>query len=161
MSEPLSGAAKVASEMMKDVQAAMKQAETLAQGQQAPQTQFNDVLQNQRVGEVQEVGRTRPEVGDVLRTARGQEVPRVPAIGQTMDSRPLANGLHRMMEEVMSGQNKLEDIINLSLSGRNFSTPEMLAMQAGIYRFTQELELTSKVVEKATSTVKQTMNTQV
>jgi len=34
-------------------------------------------------------------------------------------------------------------------------------MQAGVYRFTQELELTSKVVEKATATIKQTMNTQV
>ncbi len=65
------------------------------------------------------------------------------------------------MEDVMQGQNKLEEIINLSLSGRNFSTPELLAMQAGVYRFTQELELTSKVVEKATATIKQTMNTQV
>src|SRR3712207_7385062 len=52
--------------------------------------------------------------------------------------------------------NKLEEIINLSMSGRNFSTSELLALQAGVYRFTQELELTSKVVEKGTSTTKQT-----
>ena len=61
----------------------------------------------------------------------------------------------------MQGQNKLEEIINLSLSGRNFSSSELLALQAGVYRFTQELELTSKVVEKGTATIKQTMNTQV
>ena len=38
---------------------------------------------------------------------------------------------------------------------------ELLAVQAGVYKFSQELELTSKVVEKATSGVKQTLQTQV
>ena len=38
----------------------------------------------------------------------------------------MMNGLHRVLEDVMQGQNKLEEIINLSLSGRNFSTPELL-----------------------------------
>jgi hypothetical protein len=159
MADPIStGAAKIAEEMMKEVQSAMKQADQLAQAQQTGGVQFQDMLQTQRVGEV---GGMRPELSDVLRTARAEQAPAVPAVGQTLDSRPMMSGLHRMMEDVMAGQNKLEDIINLSLSGRNFSSQELLAMQAGVYRFTQELELTSKVVEKATATIKQTMNTQV
>jgi hypothetical protein len=162
MADPIStGAAKVAEEMMKEVQSAMKQADQLAQAQPTGGVQFQDMLQAQRVGEVGGVGGMRPEVSDVLRTARAGQAPAVPAVGQTLDSRPMMSGLHRMMEDVMAGQNKLEDIINLSLSGRNFSSQELLAMQAGVYRFTQELELISKVVEKATSTIKQTMNTQV
>ena len=48
-----------------------------------------------------------------------------------------------------------------ALSGDKLSSQELLAMQAKIYRFTQEMEITSKVVEKSTSGLKQTMNTQV
>ena len=46
------------------------------------------------------------------------------------------------------------------LVGKEFAV-ELLAIQAGVYKFSQELELTSKVVEKATSGVKQTLQTQV
>ena len=162
MSDPLSsGAGKVAQEMLKEIQSAAQQADQLAQQQQNPNVQFGQVLDSQRVGEI-EGGRLNPATNaDVLRAARAQQTPAVPAIGNELNSRTFSGGLQRIMEDVMQGQNKLEEIINLSLSGRNFSTPELLAMQAGVYRFTQELELTSKVVEKATSSVKQTMNTQV
>ncbi len=166
MNDPTStGAGKIAQEMMREVQSAMKQADQVSQAQQPGAVQFNDTLQAQQLGQVQATDPTRlnpANTSDVLRAARdAQGAPRVPAIGNSIDTRPLVSGLHRMMEDVMSGQHKLEQIINMSLSGKNFSTSELLAMQAGVYRFTQELELTSKVVEKATSTIKQTMNTQV
>ena len=158
MSDPLSsGAGKVAEEMMKEVQTALNQVE---QTQNVPQVAFNDVLDSQRVGTVESGRLNVNSNADVLRVARRAQV-EVPAIGESMNRTGLQHGIQRIMEDVMQGQNKLEEIISLSLSGRSFSTPELLAMQAGVYRFTQELELTSKVVEKATSTVKQTMNTQV
>lgn len=164
MADPLSsGAGKVAQEMMKEVQSAMQQADQLAQADKPSEAQFNQVLDSQRVGQIEN---TRLNAGegnlDVLRAARASQVaPAVPAVGNQLNSGAFSSGVQRIMEDVMQGQNKLEEIMNLSLSGRNFSTPELLAMQAGVYRFSQELELTSKVVEKATSTVKQTMNTQV
>lgn len=163
MAEPLSsGAGKIAEEMMKEVQQAMKQADQLAQQQQVPTTQFSDVLNGQNLGVNGVNGPGRADMVSVLRAAReAQGTPQVPAIGQNLDTKSVKNGLQRIMEDVMSGQNKLEEIINLSLSGKNFSSSELLALQAGVYRFTQELELTSKVVEKGTSTIKQTLNTQV
>lgn len=45
-------------------------------------------------------------------------------------------------------------------SGRTFSPAELLAMQAYTYRASQELELAGKVVEKATSGLKQVLQTQ-
>jgi hypothetical protein len=51
--------------------------------------------------------------------------------------------------------------MNMALSGKQFSPTELLAMQAGVYRFSQELDLTSKVVQQFASGVKQTLNTQV
>jgi hypothetical protein len=165
MGDPLSSSAgKVAEEMMKEVQSAMKQADQAQQAQQTnPTQQFQDVLNTQKVGEVGGVqDAAKPNMVELLRAARdAQNTTRVPAIGNNLDSKPLSNGLQRIMEDVMQGQNKLEEIINLSLSGKNFSSSELLALQAGVYRFTQELELTSKVVEKGTSTIKQVMNTQV
>ena len=159
MSDPLSsGAGKVAEEMLKEVATAIQQQD---QVKDAPNVQFQQVIDSQQVNQIQET-RINPDSTNVLRIGvQANRAPDVPAIGQSIDSKPMMNGLHRILEDVMQGQNKLEEIINLALSGRNFSTPELLALQAGVYRFTQELELTSKVVEKATSTIKQTMNTQV
>ena len=70
-------------------------------------------------------------------------------------------GLEKLFGGVMEGQGKLDKIIKLATSGKSFSPTELLAVQAGVYKFSQELELTSKVVEKATSGVKQTLQTQV
>jgi hypothetical protein len=159
MSDPLSsGAGKVAEEMLKEVATAIQQQD---QAKDAPNVQFQQVIESQQVNQIQEA-RIGADSTNVLRLGvQANRAPDVPAIGNQIDTKPMMNGLHRILEDVMQGQNKLEEIINLALSGRNFSTPELLALQAGVYRFTQELELTSKVVEKATATIKQTMNTQV
>jgi len=159
MSDPLSsGAGKVAEEMLKEVATAIQQQD---QAKDAPNVQFQQVIESQQVNQIQEAG-INADSANVLRVGlASNRTPDVPAIGNQIDTKPMMNGLHRILEDVMQGQNKLEEIINLALSGRNFSTPELLALQAGVYRFTQELELTSKVVEKATATIKQTMNTQV
>ena len=45
----------------------------------------------------------------------------------------------------------------LSLQGSS----ELLSLQAGMYKYSQELDLTSKIVEKATSGLKDTLKTQV
>jgi hypothetical protein len=168
MSDPMTGgAAKVAEEMLKEVQSAMKEAERLAEQQKTPNIQFQQTLDAQQTGQLaqsQRVGQVDPthRALDRLREAiQAQRVPQAPAAGSANDTRPSMSGMQRIFEDVMSGQNKLEEIIDLAISGRNFSQSELLALQAGVYRFTQELELTSKVIEKGTSSIKQTLNTQV
>ena len=59
------------------------------------------------------------------------------------------------------GQVNIDKIINGGLSGKSMSNQELLSMQAGMYKYTQELDLCSKVVEKATSGLKDTLKTQV
>jgi len=51
-------------------------------------------------------------------------------------------------------------VIRQALAGRTFSQEELLAIQAGVYRYTQELELFGRIVEKAVSGLKQTLGTQ-
>lgn len=167
MSDPLSGGAgKVAEEMLKEVQQAMQQADQLAQADGvAPTQSFENVMnvqQAQQVQGAQEINGTRSTT-EVLRTATAQQrgAPDVPAISTSLDSSPIKSGLHRILEDIMQGQNKYGKVLDLAMSGRQFSHSELLALQAGVYRFSQELELTSKVIEKGTSAIKQTLNTQV
>jgi hypothetical protein len=70
----------------------------------------------------------------------------------------LLKGLVANMEK---GQASIDKLINGGLNGASFSNTQMLSMQAGMYKYTQELELTGKVVEKATSGLKDTLKTQV
>lgn len=66
-----------------------------------------------------------------------------------------------MMGNMEKGQASIDKLINSSLNGKQFSNSELLGLQAGMYKYTQELELTGKVVEKATSGLKDTLKTQV
>jgi len=67
----------------------------------------------------------------------------------------------KLMGDIEKGQGVMDRLINEGLSGRQFGNAELLALQAGMYKYTQELELTGKVVEKATSGLKDTLKTQV
>ncbi|RYZ38005.1 MAG: ATP-dependent helicase HrpB, partial [Myxococcaceae bacterium] len=62
---------------------------------------------------------------------------------------------------VGQAQQRLDHILKLAESGRTFSPSELLALQAHVYRASQELDLAGKVVEKATGGVKQVLQTQV
>ena len=65
------------------------------------------------------------------------------------------------MGNMEKGQASLDKLINGAASGKTFSNAELLSLQAGMYKYSQELDLTSKVVEKATSGLKDTLKTQV
>ncbi len=71
------------------------------------------------------------------------------------------DAMMKMMSDLEKGQGVLDKLISGGLSGKEFSSSELLALQAGMYKYTQELELTGKVVEKATSGLKDTLKTQV
>lgn len=166
MTDPIGGAtSKIASEMAKEVQQAMQQAEQLTKSQEVGAGNFQNRLETQQLTQVNDPNKIGGVNGTVDRlrdaiAAQRTGAPPVPAAGETNNTK-LGGAMQKVFEDVMAGQNKLEDIMNLALSGRNFSQQELLALQAGVYRFTQELELTSKVIEKGTSAIKQTLNTQV
>ncbi|RKH34256.1 ATP-dependent helicase HrpB [Corallococcus praedator] len=66
-----------------------------------------------------------------------------------------------VLDRVGQAQQRLDHILKLAESGRTFSPTELLALQAHVYRASQELDLAGKVVEKATGGVKQVLQTQV
>lgn len=66
-----------------------------------------------------------------------------------------------LFANIEKGQVTMDKLINGAMGGHNFSNQELLQLQAGMYKYSQELDLTSKVVEKATSGLKDTLKTQV
>ncbi len=67
----------------------------------------------------------------------------------------------QVLDRVVQAQKRLDHILHLAESGRTFTPAELLAFQAHVYRASQELDLAGKVVEKATSGVKQVLQTQI
>jgi hypothetical protein len=55
----------------------------------------------------------------------------------------------------------MHKIMNVAMSGQNFTPSQLLALQQATYKVTFEMETMSKLVEQASSAVKTTMQTQV
>jgi hypothetical protein len=83
----------------------------------------------------------------------------VDSVGKT--ERPTLNMVSRVVSELEQGQLRLDKLIDAGVSGKQFSNAELLSLQASMYKYTLELDLTSKVVEKATSGLKDVVKTQV
>lgn len=66
----------------------------------------------------------------------------------------------RVAERVLAAQEKLDKVLELAQSGKTFNTAELIALQAHVYGASQEIDLASKVVEKATSGLKTLLQTQ-
>lgn len=66
-----------------------------------------------------------------------------------------------ILQNLDAGHKKIESLLRVSVSGVRLSQQELLTLQMRVYRFSQEVELISKLVEKGTSGVKQVVNTQV
>lgn len=158
------GIGKAASELMKEMQRAQQELQQQKINQPGSVGNFDQVMQAQGTQGVQQVQATQQvqapqEASKVLMQAKiNANLPstRVGAAAKSEESK-----LGTMLQNLIGGQDKMTQIMNMATSGRQFSPAELLGLQAGVYRFSQELELTSKVVEKATSGIKQTMNTQV
>ena len=163
------GLGQAASDLLKEMQKAQSEVTQLEQKQQpggAGSANFESMLQHnpaQAAGGPQTVqaieGTSNARVVDVLRQAQLKQAAPSTRIGAT--ERTEETKLQKMLTGIVHGQDKMTKIMNDALSGRQFSSTELIAMQVQVYRFSQELDLTSKVVQQATTGVKQPLNTHV
>jgi hypothetical protein len=96
-----------------------------------------------------------PPFREVLGQDQGARGP--DAGGVVGDGLALLRGAARSMGR---GDALLERAVRAARGGHVFRHEELLALQAGVYRHTQELELTSKLVDKGTSAVRQVLSSQ-
>ncbi|WP_239013948.1 ATP-dependent helicase HrpB [Archangium violaceum] len=128
------------------------------QVQQAQATQRADqVRQAEAVNKTDKAALNKVNTsGQEPATARGAE-----AVTGKQEASKTGSMLGHVVSELEKGQVNMEKLIQAGASGKTFSNAELLSLQAGMYKYTQELDLTSKVVEKATSGLKDTLKTQV
>lgn len=95
-------------------------------------------------------------VGAAREVSTPDAVPEVPGTERTA-----LNTVSRFVQDLEQGQHMLDRIIQRASSSAPFTHAELLSLQASMYRYTQELDLVSRVVEKGTSGLKDVLKTQV
>ena len=93
---------------------------------------------------------TRATFGSVLRAQGG--VPAGPSFRQVARA---------AVADVERARERLDAVLAAARRGRTFTPQELLALQADAYRYSQIVEVASKVVEQGAQSVKQAVNTQV
>jgi hypothetical protein len=125
-----------------------------AAGVVEPKQAFGKVLQQaQRSGE-----RAPPVAAAGVHHARPGAAQ---AASQVAAARPAEATAARAVDQVAQAQHRLDRVLALAQSGKTFSPAELLGLQAQVYGASQALDLAGKVVEKATSGVKQILQTQI
>jgi hypothetical protein len=157
--------------------AQQKTQDQATQGPKQGASKFDGVMQNKQAGAVQNASQVNAtqqtqatkfaqQVKMVDQTAKADKAqiqknaPKAP-VNKKDESSKVMDGLSKMIGDMEKGQAGLEKLIKAGTSGKEFSNGELLSLQAGMYKYTQELELTGKVVEKATTGLKDTLKTQV
>ena len=129
-------------------------------GTRLPERSFGEVL-----GEV--AGRRPAEAGPApfpsqVGPARGPaDVAGSPAAVGPPGSRDGPTQIRRLLVDLVDGERRMDRVIRSALSGRDFTVQELIAIQATVLRHTQEVEAVSRVLDRLTSAVKTTLQTQV
>lgn len=123
--------------------------------QQAQQVQQVDKAR--QIENVNKLDKAQLNKTDANKSSTGRMDP----VSQKQEVSKTTSMIMGMMQNMEKGQASLDKLISGGLQGKNMSQSELLGLQAGMYKYTQELELTGKVVEKATSGLKDTLKTQV
>ncbi|MBK8169107.1 MAG: hypothetical protein IPK60_02030 [Sandaracinaceae bacterium] len=58
------------------------------------------------------------------------------------------------------GERMINGVIAVARRGQSFTNEQLIAVQAGVYRYAQELDLASKLVDKLANAVRQTIQSQ-
>ena len=73
----------------------------------------------------------------------------------------LSNRLAGLWEQIGRDERRLDRYVRRALAGAEFDLPEIVAMQRLAFRYTQRVELLSKLVDRLTGAIRQTLQTQV
>jgi hypothetical protein len=66
-----------------------------------------------------------------------------------------------LVTRALAAETEIDALLNAAARGRTFSAAELLALQATVFRYSQTVEIVSRVADRLVGAVKQTMSTQV
>jgi len=74
---------------------------------------------------------------------------------------PTTTPLRAMLERTVGAEKQVDALLEAAARGKTFSPAQLLAMQATVARYSQTVEVVSRVADRLVGAVKQTMGTQV
>jgi len=77
-----------------------------------------------------------------------------PPVTPASEPSPFARLLHGLGREVNQGEQMVKQALDASRAGRDMSGSELLALQSGVYRYSEAVDLAAKLVDRAASGVK-------
>ena len=81
----------------------------------------------------------------------------VPEAGQVS---PFARLLHGLGNEAKAGEATIRSAVRASAAGKDLGPSELLALQAGVYRYSEVIDLAAKLVDRASNGVKTVLSGQ-
>jgi hypothetical protein len=71
------------------------------------------------------------------------------------------SALRDMVDGIGASETRIDRLIQRGVRGRTMSQSELLSMQAMVYRYSQQLDVISKLTEAVSSSARQMLNIQV
>jgi hypothetical protein len=87
---------------------------------------------------------------------RGLHAPAAPPIDRPRggDGEGFVRVVEGLGREIERGERVMHQALQGARAGRDFSAAELIALQAGVYRYSEAVDLASKLVDRTTSGVK-------
>ena len=74
---------------------------------------------------------------------------------------PASTAVRGVLEHAVAAERNLDTLLASAARGKTFSPAELLALQATVFRYSQTVEIVSRVADRLVGAVKQVMGTQV
>jgi hypothetical protein len=71
------------------------------------------------------------------------------------------SGVRALLEHVVGTENRVDVLLRAAARGKTFSPAELLALQASVFRYSQTVEVASRVADRLVGAIKQTVGTSV
>ncbi len=80
--------------------------------------------------------------------------------GPVEGASPFARLLHGLGNEAKAGEATIRSAVRASAAGKDLGPSELLALQAGVYRYSEVIDLAAKLVDRASNGVKTVLSGQ-
>ena len=106
------------------------------------------------IGPIVERVPTPPPAGPSLAEVGQRETAKSPTVQPADGPSPFARLVKGLGQEVQHGETAMRAAVGAARAGADLGPAELIALQAGVYRYSEAIDLASRLVDRATSGVK-------
>ena len=163
MVDPIvSGAGKASTELFKEAGKQMQNASE----QVSKFEELRNKMEAQDISGTNKAGQNNLQIEQTDKAKEAQATQKMNPVEQAQKTGEIPkvtdmSSLQEVVNRIKDGQNRLNNLIKESTSGKTYSPQEMIGLQAEISSITTDIQLCSKVVEQGVAGVKQMLQMQV